>query len=52
MTWRPPGARGRIDLKLLPAVSAREEVYFAGEYKRLNAVGDGHRRTLARDGLE
>jgi hypothetical protein len=39
--------RGRIDLKFLPAVSAREEVYLAFECKRLNAVEDGHRRTLA-----
>jgi hypothetical protein len=39
--------RGRIDLKFLPAVSAREEVYFAFECKRLNAVEDRHRRTLA-----
>jgi hypothetical protein len=39
--------RGRIDLKFLPAVSAREEVYFAFECKRLNAVEDGPRRTLA-----
>src|SRR5205823_9163345 len=38
---------GRIDLKFLPAVSAREEVYFAFECKRLNAIEDGHRRTLA-----
>lgn len=38
---------GRIDLKFLPAVSAREEVYFAFECKRLNAVTDGRRDTLA-----
>lgn len=38
---------GRIDLKFLPAVSALEEVYFAFECKRLNAVQDGTRRTLA-----
>src|ERR1700730_16608690 len=29
---------GRIDLKFAPAGSAREEVYFAFECKRLNAV--------------
>jgi hypothetical protein len=39
--------RGRIDLKFLPAFSAREEVYFAFECKRLNAIQDGRRRTLA-----
>ena len=38
---------GRIDLKFLPAVSAREEVYFAFECKRLNATMNGTRRTLA-----
>lgn len=38
---------GRIDLKFLPAMSAREEVYFAFECKRLNALEDGSRRTLA-----
>jgi len=38
---------GRIDLKFLPAVSALEEVYFAFECKRLNAVQDGTRRSLA-----
>lgn len=38
---------GRIDLKFLPAVSAREEVYFALECKRLNATENGRRRPLA-----
>lgn len=38
---------GRIDLKFLPAVSAREEVYFAFECKRLNALVNGTRRSLA-----
>lgn len=38
---------GRIDLKFLPAVSAREEVYLAFECKRLNAVANGVRRSLA-----
>ncbi len=38
---------GRIDLKFLPAVSAREEVYFAFECKRLNVIANGTRRTLA-----
>ncbi len=38
---------GRIDLKFLPAVSAREEVYFAFECKRLNVSANGTRRTLA-----
>lgn len=38
---------GRIDLKFLPAVSAREEVYLAMECKRLNVVENGVRRTLA-----
>lgn len=38
---------GRIDIKLLPASSAREEVYFAFECKRLNVVEDGARRSLA-----
>src|SRR5947209_7392931 len=38
---------GRIDLKFAPAESAREEVYFAFECKRLNAIEDGRRRTLA-----
>jgi hypothetical protein len=38
---------GRIDLKFLPAISAREEVYFAFECKRLNAVIGGVRRSLA-----
>lgn len=38
---------GRIDLKFLPAVSAREEVYFAFECKRLNVVANGARRSLA-----
>src|SRR5947209_2539808 len=38
---------GRIDLKFVPAVSAREEVYFAFECKRLNVVENGTRRTLA-----
>lgn len=40
---------GRIDLKFLPAVSAREEVYFAFECKRLNALVNGARRSLAPD---
>jgi hypothetical protein len=40
---------GRIDLKFLPAVSAREEVYFAFECKRLNALVNGTRRSLAPD---
>lgn len=39
--------RGRIDLKFAPAQSAREEVYFAFECKRLNVIENGHRRTLA-----
>ncbi len=38
---------GRIDLKLVPAGSALEEVYFAFECKRLNAVERGRPRTLA-----
>jgi hypothetical protein len=38
---------GRIDLKFLPAVSAREEIYFAFECKRLNVSVNGTRRTLA-----
>ena len=38
---------GRIDLKFLPAMSALEEVYFAFECKRLNALENGGRRTLA-----
>lgn len=38
---------GRIDLKFLPAVSAREEIYFAFECKRLNAIENGGRRSLA-----
>lgn len=38
---------GRIDLKFLPAVSAREEVYFAFECKRLNVAANGGRRSLA-----
>lgn len=38
---------GRIDLKFLPAVSAREEVYFAFECKRLNVAVNGGRRSLA-----
>jgi hypothetical protein len=38
---------GRIDLKFAPAESAREEVYFAFECKRLNAIENGRRRTLA-----
>jgi len=38
---------GRIDLKFLPAVSALEEVYFAFECKRLNAMVGGTRRSLA-----
>jgi len=38
---------GRIDLKFLPAVSAREEIYLAFECKRLNALVNGVRRTLA-----
>lgn len=40
---------GRIDLKFLPAISAREEVYFAFECKRLNATMNGTRRTLAQE---
>jgi hypothetical protein len=38
---------GRIDLKFMPAESALEEVYFAFECKRLNAIEQGRRRTLA-----
>jgi hypothetical protein len=38
---------GRIDLKFIPAESALEEIYFAFECKRLNAIEKGHRRTLA-----
>jgi hypothetical protein len=38
---------GRIDLKFCPATSALEEVYFAFECKRLNAIDSGVRRTLA-----
>jgi hypothetical protein len=38
---------GRIDIKFVPAVSAREEVYFAFECKRLNVAENGTRRTLA-----
>lgn len=38
---------GRIDLKFLPAVSAREEVYLAFECKRLNAMSNGRRDSLA-----
>lgn len=38
---------GRIDLKFAPAGSALEEVYFAFECKRLNAVEEGRPRTLA-----
>lgn len=38
---------GRIDLKFLPAVSAREEVYLAFECKRLNVAANGGRRSLA-----
>lgn len=38
---------GRIDIKLLPAVSAREDVYFAFECKRLNVQDGISRRTLA-----
>jgi len=38
---------GRIDLKFLPAVSAREEIYLAFECKRLNVLENGARRTLA-----
>lgn len=38
---------GRIDLKFLPAVSAREEVYFAFECKRLNVAANGGRRSFA-----
>jgi len=38
---------GRIDLKLFPAGSAREEVYFAFECKRLNAVIGDRCRSLA-----
>ena len=37
---------GRIDLKFLPALSAREEVYLAFECKRLNAIVNGSRRSL------
>lgn len=38
---------GRIDIKLLPAVSAREDVYFAFECKRLNVQDGANRRSLA-----
>jgi hypothetical protein len=38
---------GRIDLKLSPAGSAREEVYFAFECKRLYAIEHGTRRARA-----
>jgi hypothetical protein len=38
---------GRIDLKISPAQSAREQVFFAFECKRLNAVENSRRRTLA-----
>lgn len=38
---------GRIDLKFLPAISAREEVYLAFECKRLNVIQSGTRRSLA-----
>lgn len=38
---------GRIDIKLLPAVSAREDVYFAFECKRLNVMAGPSRRSLA-----
>ena len=38
---------GRIDLKFLPAISAREEVYLAFECKRLNVIHSGTRRSLA-----
>lgn len=38
---------GRIDIKLLPAVSAREDVYFAFECKRLNVQDGTSRRSLA-----
>ncbi len=38
---------GRIDLKFLPAVSAREEIYLAFECKRLNVAEKGRRRSLA-----
>jgi hypothetical protein len=38
---------GRIDLKFAPAGSALEEVYFAFECKRLNALENGTRRPRA-----
>lgn len=38
---------GRIDLKFLPAVSAREEIYLAFECKRLNVTVNGRRVPLA-----
>jgi len=38
---------GRIDIKLLPAASAREDVYFAFECKRLNVQDGANRRSLA-----
>jgi len=38
---------GRIDLKFCPAGSALEEVYFAFECKRLNAMENGTRRPRA-----
>ena len=38
---------GRIDLKFTPAVSAREEVYFAFECKRLYPLENGTRRPRA-----
>lgn len=40
--------RGRIDLKLSAAGSAREDVYLSFECKRLNVKTDGRLRPLAR----
>lgn len=39
--------KGRIDLRLIPAGSAREEVYFAFECKRLNAFVEGEVKPLS-----
>lgn len=39
--------KGRIDLRLTPAISAREEVYFAFECKRLNAFVGGEIKSLS-----
>jgi hypothetical protein len=38
---------GRLDIKFCPALSAREEIYFCFECKRLHVVENGTRRALS-----